>query len=71
MPRAVAAWKAIGELYHAWVTGLILTTVTRRSAADAAALVFRTLSVHDRRGRPHVDQRPGVDSAAIVWRIGR
>lgn len=29
------------------------------------------LSVHDRRARVRVDQRPGVDSAAIVWRIGR
>jgi hypothetical protein len=35
------AWRAVGELYHAFITGLILTTVTRRSAADAAELVFQ------------------------------
>jgi hypothetical protein len=42
MPQSLPAWKAVGDLYHAWITGLILTTVTRRSAADAADLVFRT-----------------------------
>ena len=42
MPQSMPAWKAVGDLYHAWITGLILTTVTRRSAADAADLVFRT-----------------------------
>ena len=42
MPQSVAGWEAVGALYHAWITGLILTTVTRRSAADAAELVFRT-----------------------------
>src|SRR5262245_50055052 len=42
MPPSVAAVTAVGDLYHAWITGLILTTVTRRTAADAAELVFRT-----------------------------
>lgn len=37
----VAGWQAVGELYHAYVTGLILTIVTRRSVADAAEFVFR------------------------------
>ena len=41
MTASLQAWQAVGELYHAYVTGLILTTVTRRSAADAAELVFR------------------------------
>src|SRR5437016_10528673 len=41
MPPSVRAWEAVGDLYHAYLTGLILTVVTRRSAADAAALVFR------------------------------
>lgn len=34
-------WAAVGRLYHAWVTGLILFVVTRRGAAPAAELVFR------------------------------
>jgi hypothetical protein len=34
--------KAAAGLYHAYFTGLILTLVTRRSAADAAEWVFRT-----------------------------
>ena len=33
--------KAAAALYHAYFTGLILTLVTRRSAADAAEWVFR------------------------------
>ena len=41
MSTSVAGWQAVGELYHAYITGLILTTVTRRSAADAAEFVFR------------------------------
>jgi hypothetical protein len=36
-----AAMKAAAGLYHAYFTGLILTVVTRRSAADAAEWVFR------------------------------
>ncbi len=35
-----AAMKAAAGLYHAYFTGLILTLVTRRSAADAAEWVF-------------------------------
>jgi hypothetical protein len=35
------AMKAAAGLYHAYFTGLILTLVTRRSAADAAQWVFR------------------------------
>ena len=34
-------WRAVAELYHAYFTGLILTTVTRRGTADAAEFVFR------------------------------
>ncbi|MBX9591485.1 MAG: hypothetical protein K2X43_19520 [Hyphomonadaceae bacterium] len=36
-----AALKAAADLYHAYLTGLILTLVTRRSADDAAEWVFR------------------------------
>jgi hypothetical protein len=35
-------WQAVGELYHAYLTGLILTVITRRGRDDAAELVFRT-----------------------------
>jgi hypothetical protein len=35
------AWRGVAELYHALFTGLILTVVTRRGAADAAEFVFR------------------------------
>jgi len=34
-------YRAVEILYHAYLTGLILTTVTRRSFADAAELIFR------------------------------
>ncbi len=37
-----AGYRAVEILYHALLTGLILTTVSRRSGADAAELVFRT-----------------------------
>ena len=36
------AWRAVEAVYHAYLTGLILHTVTRRGATDAAELVFRT-----------------------------
>lgn len=41
MTASLAGWHAVGALYHAYVTGLILTTITRRSTADAAEYVFR------------------------------
>jgi hypothetical protein len=37
-----AGYRAVETLYHAFLTGLILTTVSRRSGSDAAELVFRT-----------------------------
>jgi hypothetical protein len=36
------AWRAVEVLYHAYLTGLILFTVSRRGAGDAANLVFWT-----------------------------
>ena len=36
-----ARWRSVADLYHACFTGLILTMVTRRGAADAAEFVFR------------------------------
>lgn len=41
MTSVPQAWQAVGDLYHAYLTGLILTTVTRRSADDAAELLFQ------------------------------
>lgn len=41
MRRMEQGWEAVGRLYHAWITGLILMVVTRRGAAPAAELVFR------------------------------
>jgi hypothetical protein len=37
-----AGYRAVETLYHAFLTGLILSTVSRRRGADAAELVFRT-----------------------------
>jgi hypothetical protein len=36
-----AGWRAAATLYHRYFTGLLLTVVTRRSAADAGELTFR------------------------------
>jgi hypothetical protein len=33
--------RAVAELYHGWLTGLLLMVVSRRGRADAAELVFR------------------------------
>lgn len=35
------AWHAVADLYHAYFTGLVMSLVTRRSAADAAEFMFR------------------------------
>lgn len=45
------AYRAVALLYR-YLTGLILTTVTRRRGADPAELVFRTLR------RQHLDKFP-------------
>jgi hypothetical protein len=37
----VSQWRAVADLHHAYFTGLIISVVTRRSAADAAEFVFR------------------------------
>ncbi len=36
-----AAMQAVGDWYHAWFTGIVLTAVSRRGPRDAAELVFR------------------------------
>jgi hypothetical protein len=38
---AQIGWRAAATLYHRYFTGLLLTVVTRRSAADAGELTFR------------------------------
>ena len=39
-PREARAWDAVAEWYHAFFTGMVLSAVTRRGAADAADFVF-------------------------------
>src|SRR5258705_5096161 len=34
-------WRGVADLYHAYLTGLILTVVTRRGTTDAAEFMFR------------------------------
>ncbi|MBX9749264.1 MAG: hypothetical protein K5Q68_06570 [Roseococcus sp.] len=41
MQPSTEAMEAVGEWYHAWFTGIILTAVSRRGAGSAAELVFR------------------------------
>ena len=38
----VDGWAAIGELYHRYLTGLLLALVTRQGTDRAAEVVFRT-----------------------------
>ena len=53
-------WRAVEVLYHAWLTGLILTTVTRRDRAAAADLVFRIFR------RQHLEKfLPGLDKLGL------
>jgi len=37
-----AAWSAIGELYHRFLTGLVLALVSRQGTARATEVVYRT-----------------------------
>lgn len=41
LPSQAQAWAAVAELYHTYMTGLILTVVSRRGAAPAAEWLFR------------------------------
>ena len=42
MSDDIDGWAAIGELYHRYLTGLLLALVTRQGTARAAEVVFRT-----------------------------
>jgi hypothetical protein len=59
-PRTVpgdepAAWAALGELYHRYLTGLLLALVTRQGTTRAAEVVFHTFR------RQHLEQfLPGL-----------
>ncbi len=35
-----AGWRAVAALYHAFFTGIVLSTVTRRGTPAAAELVY-------------------------------
>jgi hypothetical protein len=53
-------WQAAEVVYHALVTGLILAAVSRRGAADAAELVFRTF-----RRQQEEKFLPGLDKLGL------
>ncbi len=39
--RQYEAWHAVGDLYHAWFTGLIMSIASRKGSRQAADFVFR------------------------------
>ncbi|HSB55234.1 MAG TPA: hypothetical protein VLD58_12800, partial [Gemmatimonadales bacterium] len=53
-------YRAVETLYHAYLTGLILTVVSRRGAAAAGELVFRTFR------RQHLEKfLPGLEKLGL------
>jgi hypothetical protein len=59
--RDTAGWTAVAELYHAYLTGLLLTAVTRRGEAAAADLVFGTFR------RQHLEKfLPGLEKLGLA-----
>ena len=61
IPDSGDGYRAVEILYHAFLTGLVLTTVTRRSGADAAELLFRTFR------RQHLEKfLPGLAKLGLV-----
>jgi hypothetical protein len=56
-----AAYQAVYSIYHAFLTGLILSTVMRRSRKDAAELVFHTFR------RQHLEMfLPGLEKLGLT-----
>ncbi|MFT3799681.1 MAG: hypothetical protein QM766_00545 [Burkholderiaceae bacterium] len=53
-------WAAVAHLYNALFTGLVMTVVTRRSAREAAELVFRIF-----RRQHHERFLPGLDKLGL------
>src|SRR6266545_6373645 len=72
-------YRAVEVLHHGFLTGLILTTVSRRSGADAAELVFRTfrrqhlekflpgLAKLGLSALPHAWPAPSTTTARTTW----
>ncbi len=59
-PALEQTYRAVEELYHALLTGLILSTVARRGAHDAAELVFHLFR------RQHEDKfLPGLEKLGL------
>jgi hypothetical protein len=55
-----AEWRAVAELHHAYLTGLLLMIVSRRGRFDAAELVFRTFR------RQHLEKfLPGLEKLGL------
>ena len=55
------AYRAVGELYHAYLTGIILRTVLQRGGHDAAELVFRLFR------RQHLEKfLPGLEKLGLT-----
>ena len=61
MEADLAGWRAVATLYHRYFTGLLLTVVTRRSAADAGEFVFQLF-----RAQHHEKFLPGVAKLGLV-----
>src|SRR3954453_22048917 len=61
LPAAPSAgWEAVAELYHRYLTGMILTMVSRRSGAVAADVVFGLFR------RQHLQKfLPGIDKLGL------
>src|SRR5215813_1702810 len=59
--RITRGYRAVEILYHAYLTGLILATVSRRGGAAAAELVFRTFR------RQHLEKfLPGLEKLGLA-----
>ncbi len=61
MQTSTQAMEAVGEWYHAWFTGIILTTVSRRGAGPAAELVFRVF-----RAQQQARFLPGLEKLGLA-----
>jgi hypothetical protein len=58
-----AAWAALAELYHRYLTGLLLAVVVRVGTPEAAEVVFRTFR------RQHLDAfLPGLEKLGLTDR---
>ena len=74
MQASTDAMEAVGDWYHAWFTGIILTTVSRLGAGPAAELVFRVFRAQQqaRFDAGHFELRlPYVDDTELVMDVLR